>query len=73
MEHYLNGVASSAAGTSFGDLTLDQIGVRGAATEFYNGGLGDVVVIARALSKAELNRLGRYLAALYQLSWTTVP
>jgi hypothetical protein len=73
LEHYLGGAASSASGTSFGDLTLDQIGVRGAATEFYNGGLGDIVVVARALSKAELNRLGRYLADLHRLSWTTVP
>ena len=73
LEHYFNGVASSASGVSFGDLTLDQIGVRGAGSEFYNGGLGDLVVVARALSKAELNRLGRYLAALHQLSWTTVP
>jgi hypothetical protein len=72
LEHYFNGTASSGSGSSFGSINFDQLGVRGAATEPFNGGLGDIVAVARALGTAELNRLGRFLAAVNRLAWATV-
>lgn len=61
LRHFVNGVESAAAGTSFDAFTLDEMGAEGGLTpgEF---GLGDVVLVDGPQTLAKLDQLGEFLA-----------
>lgn len=61
-----------ASGTNGLDVTVTTLYIGtnpGANGQFLNGALGEVLIYSRALSTAEKNQIGAYLAAKWAVTW----
>lgn len=66
---YINGVLKNTGDT--GPRPLVGLGLGGQWE--WKGYIGDVLIYPGALSAADLNQIGQYLATFYGLTWTAIP
>lgn len=62
------GVSGNASNNNLNGVTL---GADGTGSSLWDGGIAEAIVYNAALSVANINRIGKYLAKKYGLTWTT--
>jgi hypothetical protein len=67
-----DGVTQVSGNTGSGGATGISIGATNGASKFMHGDFAAALVYNRALTNVELNLIGRYYAAKYGITWTTV-
>lgn len=71
-EHYVDGVASTRAGSLGTGLSFDLLAGTGAAN-YGSGLIDDVAIFTSPLSKADKNYVGNFLKDRHGGSWTNIP
>lgn len=71
-EHYVDGIASTRAGSLGTGLSFDLLAGTGAAN-YGSGLIDDVAIFTSPLSKADKNYVGNFLKDRHGGSWTNIP